>query len=589
MTIKLIRIFLALALVAVAASCGPDLEPETGKNPPSTTDPGTDPEPPGSGDVGNIPSYDNLAAYKSLKSYIDRNAAPDFKLGVAVTVSEFLKKTKEYSMAVENFDEMTAGNAMKQSSILRSDGSMNFTQVRNFLNAAQQAGMTVYGHTLAWHSQQSNEYLRGLVSSKKVPVEPGTGEEILLTADFDDGTYPFNSWGNNSTRGVEDGAFKVSNPSVVKDYEAQFAADFTEPFVNGQKYLLSFKVKGSSAGGLLPGFQIVKGYHPAGQFPKVNFDTEWQTVQIEASCTAAGATRLVFSFGDFAGDIYVDDFTFKAVGLDYTVTSMNAAEKKEALTDAMDRWIKAVMQETATQVSAWDAVNETISGHDLDGDGFFDLESAQWGSADNFYWQDYLGSEDYVRIVISKARKYYEECGGTTPLRLFINDYNLESFWDDNKKLRSLIHWIGIWESDGATKIDGIGTQMHISYYEDPNTQKSNEEHVVKMLQLMAGTGKLVKISELDMGYINKSGQTLKTQNLTDSQHRKMADFYEFIVRKYFEIVPRAQQYGITQWCPTDSPSGSFWRAGEPTGLWNQHYNRKYAYAGFANALIASF
>ena len=276
-----------------------------------------------------------------------------------------------------------------------------------------------------------------------------------------------------------------------------------------------------------------------------------------------------------------------ATGVDYIYEEMTAAEKKAALVDAMDRWIKGMMEVTATRVSAWDAVNEAISGRDNDRDGFYDLESAAWGSDSNFYWQDYLGSEDYVRIVIEKARKYYAEYGGTAPLRLFINDYNLESDWDDNKKLKSLINWIKIWESDGVTKIDGIGSQMHVSYYEDPNTQKSKEEHVVKMLQLMAATGKLVKISELDMGYVDKSGATLPTSKMTDARLRKMADFYEFIVSKYFEIVPVEQQYGITQWCPTDAPLDSFWRPGEPLGLWDQNYNRKYAYAGFANGLMS--
>ena len=76
---------------------------------------------------------------------------------------------------------------------------------------------------------------------------------------------------------------------------------------------------------------------------------------------------------------------------------------------------------------------------------------------------------------------------------------------------------------------------------------------------------------------------------MTDQQHRAMADYYDFIVRKYFEIVPPAQQYGITQWCMTDAPGaiGTGWRGGEPVGLWDQNYNRKYAYAGFANGLRA--
>ena len=128
---------------------------------------------------------------------------------------------------------------------------------------------------------------------------------------------------------------------------------------------------------------------------------------------------------------------------------------------------------------------------------------------------------------------------------------------------------------------------MHISYYENPGTQASKEQHVVKMLQLMANTGKLVKISELDMGYVDKNGNTLQTSQLTDGQHRAMADYYRFIVRKYFEIVPPAQQYGITHWCIADPESG--WRALEPAGLWDADYNRKYAYAGFADGLRGKY
>jgi hypothetical protein len=64
-----------------------------------------------------------------------------------------------------------------------------------------------------------------------------------------------------------------------------------------------------------------------------------------------------------------------------------------------------------------------------------------------------------------------------------------------------------------------------------------------------------------------------------------MANFYKFIVSKYLEIVPPSQQYGITQWCPTDSPANSGWRAGEPTGLWDAGFNRKPAYVGYVLGL----
>ena len=583
------RFVIALAMLVFFAGCSEKVQ-YAPINPPGKQDPKPEPEPepePTPGEDDNL-SYDNLDAYDDLKNYVNRQLSPDFKLGAGVTVNEFLRKGTHYNVAVANLNEMTAGNAMKQASVLRPDGSMDFTQVRNFIEEAERAGMTVYGHTLAWHSQQQNAYLNSLLKGKKVEVPSDQySEAVLLKADFNDGNVVFNGWGNSSTRKVENGVLKVTNPSSVNSWEAQFAYDFSEAFENNLTYKLKFRVKGSSNGKLSAGFQITDGYKSAGEFGTVEFTTQWKEVELTCICSAEGGTRLIFSFGEFAGDIYIDDFSFIATGVGYTYEPLTPEEKKQVLTEAMERWIKGMMEITATRVSAWDAVNEAISGRDTNGDGFYELESSQWGSSNNFYWQDYLGSGDYVRIVIAAARKYYAEYGGTAPLRLFINDYNLESDWDDNKKLKSLIHWIGVWESDGVTKIDGIGTQMHVSYYENPDIQASKEKHYVQMLQLMANTGKLVKISELDMGYVDRNGNTVATADMTDQQHRAMADYYKFIVRKYFEIVPAAQQYGITQWCMTDAPGalGTGWRGGEPVGLWDQNYNRKYAYAGFADGL----
>ena len=104
------------------------------------------------------------------------------------------------------------------------------------------------------------------------------------------------------------------------------------------------------------------------------------------------------------------------------------------------------------------------------------------------------------------------------------------------------------------------------------------------MLTKLAATGKLVKISELDMG-IKVGGVTLKTENVTSAQLQQMSDFYKQILQAYFEIVPAAQRYGITQWAATDSPTSSSWRGGEPIGLWKLDYTRKPAYTGFADGL----
>nr|WMX25135.1 endo-1,4-beta-xylanase [uncultured bacterium] len=673
----------------------------------------------------DIAQYEYLNDYDVLKNYVDRTASPDFKLGAALAASDFNSKSQVYALAVSNFDEMTAGNAMKYASVVDSKGNMNFDTVKEFVNNAEAVGMTVYGHTLAWHSQQNNKYLNTLIADKELDLDPdatrlvedasiyfkdyskfpfyvmgyeptiengilkssypgswyqyfvmegvptnpkntytvtakikgstegqltvqmgnwdpdarptanmtfttewaeqsvkitgltsttsfivfqpGTYEgdiEIewikvsheealavtipvyILQTDFNDGTSPFGGWGLQSSRTVEDGALKISNPTAGSGYwEAQMAYDVTTAFEPEQKYFLKFKIKATGEGTFRSGFQVTSDYSSAGDFANVALTTDWKEVTLSTLCTKEGATRLIFSFGDFAGDIFIDDFQFY-YEISGTAEPQTPEEKKDTLTWAMNNWIKGMMEATEGKVVAWDAVNEAISGADYDGDGKYDLQHAETGDpANNFYWQDYLGDEDYVRIVVAQAREHFQ--GDAADLKLFINDYNLESDWDDNKKLKSLIEWIKVWESDGVTKIDGIGTQMHVSCYENPDTQASKEEHVVKMLELMAASGKLVKISELDMGYVDANGNTVPTTSMTEEQHQAMARYYRFIISKYFEIIPAAQQYGITQWCITDAPGelGTGWRGGEPVGLWDQNYRRKHTYAGFVAGL----
>jgi GH35 family endo-1,4-beta-xylanase len=178
------------------------------------------------------------------------------------------------------------------------------------------------------------------------------------------------------------------------------------------------------------------------------------------------------------------------------------------------------------------------------------------------------------------ARQY-----GPEDIKLFVNDYNLESDWDDNQKLKSLIAWIKRWEADGVTKIDGIGTQMHLSYYSNPDIQASKEKHIVEMFKLMAASGKLVRVSELDIEFKDEQGNNVVVENMSDAQLRKVSDFYKWIIQQYIANVPAAQQYGFCIWTAVDADPSTSWTHNQLYGLWNKNFNRTHAYAGFADGL----
>jgi len=120
------------------------------------------------------------------------------------------------------------------------------------------------------------------------------------------------------------------------------------------------------------------------------------------------------------------------------------------------------------------------------------------------------------------------------------------------------------------------------------STQNSKKRAIENHFKLMAATGKWVRISELDMGMVDASGKNVATANMTEDMHQRMADLYEWIIKKYLEIIPVDQQWGICQWCATDSPTNSGWRANTPVGLWTLDWYRKHTYAGYARGLGAT-
>lgn len=390
----------------------------------------------------------------------------------------------------------------------------------------------------------------------------------------------------------------TSISAAENTHDTQFFITSDKVWEAGEQYRISFWYKATAEAPCETQCHTTPGsyFHWAMLPANPTFTTEWKHYEtistIPAEAAGKGMQTIAFNLNadkENGHTYYFADIHWETVEKGNTIP-LTPEEKKDTLTWAMNNWVEGMMKATGGYVTAWDVVNEAISGGGDNGEGFYPLQSASNVSADdannNFYWQDYLGNEDYVRIVVAAARKYYADNGGTEPLKLFINDYNLESWWDGNKKAQSLVHWIEKWEADGVTKIDGIGTQMHVSYILNESDQKAQEDAIVKMFQILAESGKLIKISELDMGVVEKAfGTGLKTEDITYEQHLKMAEFYRFIISKYFEIIPAAQQYGITQWCATDAPSDSGWRGGEPVGLWDSNYNRKHTYAGFADGL----
>ena len=538
----------------------------------------------------NDDNYRYLDAYKPLKEYIDYEKYPNFKLGAGTTVNDYLRKSTVYKMTNQNFTETVAGNAMKMASCVDGNGNMNFTTVKNYVNTATEAGLNVYGHTLAWHSQQPKGWLTKLLADRPDPTSEETWTEIASKDFRKNKTVGWTSdksiYGFTLNFDATDGLIIHTTKKCDNSWDVQFLAMENIPVELGKTYKMTMTVRGTADGKL----HSKLGDWGNGEYPDIPFTTEWQDVEVEYKALVENSFFML-QCGDFVGDIYVK--TIKFEGYKGQTIPQTQQERHDTLVYAMDLWIKGMMEACDGKVKAWDLVNEAISGDGNDGDGNYLLQhsegynSGTWDvGGDAFYWQDHMGDLEYVRQACRLARKY-----GPEDVKLFINDYNLESDWDNNKKVKSLVGWIKKWEADGVTHIDGIGTQMHISCFESDKILNDIKKHITQMFEVIANSGKLCRVSEMDMGYVrgsNRWGSSVKTEQLTEAEHKRMADFYEWIIKEYLRIIPPEQQWGICQWCTTDAPSNSGWRGGEPVGIWDLNYYRKHVYAGFVRGLNGS-
>ena len=682
-----------------------------------------------------IAQYEYLNDYAPLKEYLDRGAHPGFKVSAALGVDEFNQQGPLFRLAAHNFDEIVAGNAMKMASCVNDQGVMDFSKVSSFVHAAEDAGLTVYGHTLAWHAQQPRKWLEKLIADKKLDVDPGQKTFTELSRQtYTDGKFPFyqmgcapdiingsihfvptgdwsqffcmtgcsmkagnyvailhikstkdgmisltaqNGWGAEAQKitqkftvkanewvdaevalndiqggnydfvllpetfdgtldlqSVTIGQYESPAMEVEQEVKHQTYQDGKFPFyqmgcapdiINGSihfvptgdwsqffcvsgaaltpgDYAVDVEIKSTKAGNIKMTVQNGWGGDAESRDGTVALKKGWTTARFKMTLEQGGNYDFILKPETFDATLDLKSVTVKKIVKTNSIP-LTPKEKSDTLTWAMNKWISGMMQATEGKVKAWDLINEAISGGG-NVNGFYALqtEATSEHNPQDFYWQDYFTPEMYGPIVEKAARDAYAAVEGTNPadLKLFINDYNLESDWDNNQKVKSLVYWIGVWEKKGKelgwnTKIDGIGTQMHISYYENPQTLESKKKGIQNMLKIMAETGKLVRISEIDMGYVDKDGKDVTTAQLEKlpidervAKEKAMAEHYKWIIEQYFKIVPVEQQYGICQWCLTDAPTNSGWRPGLPVGLWNLNYQRKPAYGGFADGLASS-
>ena len=418
-------------------------------------------------------------------------------------------------------------------------------------------------------------------------------------SDFEGGTRgSWGSWGNKSTGGVSAGGYNnsaycmiLTNPSNGNQWDAQCAYNFNDPLISGTTYIIQFWAKSDVDGSPLQ-FQVQNGktYGSQEGYHTFTLSTSWVQYEYEYTCSKNDVNRILLNFGKNAANYYIDNIKFgvkKATTSaksnstmhrtsKVTYTFKTAAEKREALLGAMKTWIEG-MAKACPEVKQWDVVNEPIT------DGSYlwrGVDEGSWSTDDStpvenatdgltlnwadghWYWGYFIG-KDYA----AKAFQYARDAIGSDA-KLYVNDYNLETSPD---KLNALIDFVKYIDANGG-KVDGIGTQMHLTY------NAITRDQVDAMFKTLAATGKLVRISEFDVA--------MGTATPSLEQYQTQSDVYKMVIESYKANIPEAQRGGICIWGLSDAADEhTYWIPDDAPNIFDKVYARKIAYKGVCDAI----
>ncbi len=445
-------------------------------------------------------------------------------------------------------------------------------------------------------------------------------ENIITNSNFDDGTDTGWTGWSHYARTVEEGghsgkyALKCTMDGETSvNYDCQLWWPLAENLQAGTIYCYSFYIKSPDA---VTAQFIGQNSSYSGLY-KTSFTAPEEWMKCEGEFTYDGnpadVVRIGLQFGGKPNTVlWVDDFKFgkkkdqtPAAGSrragSITFEPKTAEEKNQLLTAVMENWVKGMAEHLAEKgivPVGYDVINEAIADGSNGVRGYNGVFGGSWTEDETTYY-DAVPTEteadgltlnwgpghwywgyfvpDYPVKAFQFARKYLP-----AETKLFYNDYNLES--SDSKRAAAIQFVKDIDAANGSAIVDGIGTQMHVSFSPTDDAEENATKiaelraRVDKMFQELAATGKLVRVTELDI--------VVGTGSPSAAQYKAQSDAYKTIFESYFENVPEAQQSGITIWSLTDAEDEhEYWLSGQKPNLWDESFKRKWAYKGVCDAL----
>ena len=513
-------------------------------------------------DPSFVEPYKDLAP---VKSYINRETYPNLTLGALLRVADFNKQELAHAAAVTNFDNVAFGTSLMSGTIVNAKGVMNFLDMSDLLAHVDEIGYEVYGSPLFANANQADEWINTLTAPIEIPVDYVEGKSVNYN-DMPVGDFPGKVESGSASIAKYDGqnTLRVAGNSkvrIIDGFEVDPLAKYTTTFyANADKevtfyvYFSGKKVDGTATS---DGKWAVK----PGKWTKIVIESQSAPEEKDGYLRIETGRGMVAYIQKVEVGYYPDNHR-----------PQTAQEMSDTIDYAIHTWCDKLMEINEGRIKSFDLIDEPLDPKAKLENGMLDLKH----STEKVFWQDVLGSESYAPEVSKVASAAFEKHGGNSAdLKFFISETGLE----DQTKFESLKYWIGIWDGKGA-KIDGINAKLSLTYNEDATKQAANVEKLNKLLDNLASTGKLIRLSNFDIKYVDASNLAVTADKISETQRQQLADYYGFAIKAYMNKIPHDKQAGICK--------GNMSDTSDPVGLWSVQNNawvRNATYEAFCNAL----
>jgi endo-1,4-beta-xylanase len=211
---------------------------------------------------------------------------------------------------------------------------------------------------------------------------------------------------------------------------------------------------------------------------------------------------------------------------------------KDELYSRMENHIKSVFEKYGGHVEWWDVVNEAAG----DSGGPRTANSSKYAAIMQDAGLSGMNRYEYVLKAFQWARQYADLNGGRN-VKLYLNDYNIETTGAKQSEMSRLIDWL----IANNAPIDGIGIQCHIRWDHPSVSSISNAIDLFSSKTRKDGIKLMTQVTELDISVFSSNetqfggGLILLTlpanalENRLGRQAQKYRDLFDMFKQKYEE------------------------------------------------------